>query len=109
MRVVEDHMSDTEFTVEEMVKEMAVSRSKLYLKLKALTGQSTSEFIRTVRLKRAVQLFEQSDYSVKEIMYMTGFNTSSYFSKCFKKQFGVVPSEYVKTKTRQKIKEKDGV
>ena len=96
MKVVEDHMSDTEFTVEEMVKEMAVSRSKLYVKLKALTGQSTSEFIRTIRLKRAVQLFEQSDYSVKEIMYRTGFNTSSYFSKCFKKQFGVLPSEYVK-------------
>ena len=98
IKVVEDHMSDTEFTVEEMVKEMAVSRSKLYLKLKALTGQSSSEFIRTIRLKRAVQLFDQSDYSVKEIMYMTGFNTSSYFSKCFKKQFGVLPSEYARKK-----------
>jgi len=47
------------------------------------------------RLKRAVQLFDQSDLSVKEIMHRTGFNTASYFSKCFKKQFGVIPSEYV--------------
>lgn len=105
MDVIENHMSNTEFTVEEMVKEMAVSRSKLYLKLKAITGYSTSEFIRTVRLKRAVQLFEQSDYSIKEIMYMTGFNTSSYFSKCFKKQFGVVPSDYIKN--IHKVDEKD--
>ncbi|MEM8523330.1 MAG: two-component regulator propeller domain-containing protein [Bacteroidota bacterium] len=96
--IVEDHMSDSEFNVEALVKEMYISRSKLYLKLKALTGQSTSEFMRTVRLKRAVQLLEKSDYTIKEIMYMTGFNTASYFSKCFKKQFGVVPSEYLESK-----------
>lgn len=97
MDLVEEHMGDPDFSVEMMVKEIGMSRSKLYLKLKALTDQSTSEFIRTVRLKRAVQLLESSDMTVKEIMYMTGFNTSSYFSKCFKKQFGVSPSEYLKT------------
>ena len=75
---------------------MLMSRSKLYLKIKALTGYSTSEFIRTIRLKRAVQLLEKSDYTIKEIMFMTGFNTASYFSKCFKKLYGVVPSEYVR-------------
>lgn len=96
MEIVEDHMGDPDFSVESMVKEIGMSRSKLYLKLKALTDQSTSEFIRTVRLKRAVQLLEKSDMTVKEIMYMTGFNTASYFSKCFKKQFGVAPSEYLK-------------
>ena len=95
MSIIEEHMSDSEFNVEALVKEMHISRSKLYLKLKALTGLSSSEFIRTVRLKRAVQLLEKSDYTIKEIMYMTGFNTASYFSKCFKKQFGVVPSEYL--------------
>ena len=96
MSFIEDHMADSEFNVEALVKEMHISRSKLYLKLKALTGQSSSEFIRTVRLKRAIQLLEKSDYTIKEIMYMTGFNTASYFSKCFKKQFGVVPSEYLR-------------
>ena len=96
MEIVEKHMMNTDFNVEMMVKEMGLSRSNLYLKFKELTGLSSSGFIRNVRLKRAVQLFETSDLSVKEIMYMTGFNTASYFSKCFKKQFGVIPSEYVK-------------
>ncbi|MEM6319493.1 MAG: two-component regulator propeller domain-containing protein [Bacteroidota bacterium] len=99
--LVEDHMDDSEFNVEALVKEMFISRSKLYLKIKALTGQSTSEFIRTVRLKRAVQLLEGSDYTIKEIMFMTGFNTASYFSKCFKQQFGMVPSEYVRKKGKK--------
>ncbi|MEL6592933.1 MAG: response regulator [Bacteroidota bacterium] len=96
MDLIEEHMTNPDFNVENMAREIGMSRSKLYLKLKALTGQSSSEFIRTVRLKRAVQLLESSDLTVKEIMYMTGFNTASYFSKCFKKQFGIVPSEYVK-------------
>jgi len=96
MEIVEIHMMDTDFNVEMMVKEMGYSRSNLYLKFKELTGLSSSEFIRNIRLKRALQLFEQSNRSVKEIMYMTGFNTASYFSKCFKKQFGVIPSEYVR-------------
>lgn len=95
MALVEEHMADPDFNVENMVQGIGMSRSKLYLKLKALTGQSTSEFIRTIRLKRAVQLLESSDLTVKEIMYMTGFNTASYFSKCFKKQFGVSPSDFV--------------
>ncbi|GGZ24656.1 hybrid sensor histidine kinase/response regulator [Echinicola pacifica] len=103
MEVVEANMDNPEFTVEEFVKEMGMSRSKLHLKMKSLTDQSASEFIRTVRLKRAVQLMEQSDISVKEIMYQTGFNTASYFSKCFKKQFGVSPTEYLNTRN---IKEK---
>ena len=101
MDIVEENMSNTEFSVDQLVKEMGVSRSKLYLKLKALTGQSSSEFVRTVRLKRAVQLLENSNYSVKEVMYMTGFSTASYFSKCFKRQFGIVPSEYVKQSKAQ--------
>ena len=98
IEIVEKHMMDSEFSVEMLVKEMNMSRSNLYLKIKALTGLSSSEFIRNIRLKRAVQLFEKSDLSVKEIMYMTGFNTASYFSKCFKKQFGVIPSKYVRLK-----------
>jgi len=98
MTVVEEHMEDTEFSVEILVKELGISRSNLYQKIKALTDLSTSEFIRTIRMKRAVQLLENSDLSVKEIMYQSGFNTASYFSKCFKKQFGMIPSEYVKKK-----------
>ncbi|WP_276166162.1 two-component regulator propeller domain-containing protein [Zobellia alginiliquefaciens] len=102
IEIVEKHMMNTDFNVEMLVKEMGLSRSTLYLKFKELTGLSSSEFIRNVRLKRAVQFFNQSSYSVKEIMYKTGFSTASYFSKCFKKQFGVVPSEYVKQISKKK-------
>lgn len=102
IEIVEKHMMNTDFSVEMLVKEMGHSRSNLYLKFKEITGLSSSEFIRNIRLKRAVQLFESSDLSVKEIMYMTGFNTASYFAKCFKKQFGVKPSDYVrKTKNKE--------
>ncbi|WP_303317224.1 two-component regulator propeller domain-containing protein [Flavivirga abyssicola] len=102
IEIVEKHMMNTDFNVELLVKEIGLSRSNLYIKLKDLTGLSSSAFIRNIRLKRAVQLLEQSDNSVKEIMYMTGFNTSSYFSKCFRKQFGSLPSEYVKQIKRNK-------
>ncbi|GAB1855497.1 two-component regulator propeller domain-containing protein [Flavobacteriaceae bacterium MHTCC 0001] len=98
--IVEKHMMNTDFNVEMLVKEIGYSRTNLYKKFKEITGLSSSEFIRNIRLKRAVQLFEQSDLSVKEIMYMTGFNTSSYFAKCFKKQFGVKPSEYVRQQNK---------
>lgn len=100
IEIVEKHMMNSEFSVELLVKEMALSRSNLFLKIKELTGLSSSEFIRNIRLKRAVQLLEKSDLSVKEVMYMTGFNTASYFSKCFKKQFGVIPSKYVRQADR---------
>ncbi len=103
IEIAEKHMMNTDFNVEMLVKEMGLSRSNLYLKFKELTGLSSSEFIRNVRLKRAVQLLESSDLSVKEIMYMTGFNTASYFSKCFKKQFGVIPREYVKELKKKKV------
>lgn len=102
IEIIEEHMMDTEFNVEILVKEMKFSRSNIYMKFKELTGLSSSEFIRNIRLKRAMQLLETSSLSVKEIMYMTGFNTGSYFSKCFKKQFGLLPSEYIK-----KIKSND--
>ncbi|WP_282122601.1 hybrid sensor histidine kinase/response regulator transcription factor [Algibacter mikhailovii] len=96
--IVEKHMSNTDFNVETLVQEMNFSRSNIYMKFKELTGFSSSEFIRNIRLKRAMQLLQSSGLTVKEIMYMTGFNTGSYFSKCFKKQFGVLPSEYLKNK-----------
>ena len=103
IEIVEKHMMNTDFSVEMLVKGMGHSRSNLYLKFKEITGLSSSEFIRNIRLKRAVQLFESSDLSVKEIMYMTGFNTASYFAKCFKKQFGVKPSDYVRKSKNKEV------
>jgi len=94
MEIIENGLSDSQLNVELIAKELGISRSKLYVSLKTLTGQSPNELVRTIRLKRAAQLMERGDYSIKEVMALTGFNTASYFSKCFKKQFGVLPSEY---------------
>ncbi|MEM7039319.1 MAG: helix-turn-helix transcriptional regulator [Bacteroidota bacterium] len=71
-----------------------MSRVQLHRKLKALSGQTTTEFIRTIRLKRAAQLLEQNFGTVAEVAYAVGFGNLSYFSKCFKAQFGVSPSEF---------------
>lgn len=98
IEIIDKHMTNTEFSVETLVQEIGQSRSNLYLKLKEITGLSSSEFIRSIRLKRAMQLFDTTDLPVKEVMYKTGFSTASYFSKCFKKQFGAKPSDYLNKK-----------
>lgn len=91
---VERNISNSEYTVEDLEREVGFSRMQLYRKLKALTGQSGNEFIRTVRLKRAAQLIEQNQLTIAEVTYDVGFTDLQYFRKCFKKQFGVNPSEY---------------
>ncbi len=94
LRIVEEHIDDPEFDVSALVHEVGMSRSVLYRKLKALTGQSAKEFINTIRLKRAAQLLSKKKLSISEITYMVGYNDPQYFSKCFKKQFGQTPSQY---------------
>ena len=95
--IVEDHMSDTDFSVDSFIKEIGMSRSRMHRKIRALTSQSTSEFIRTIRLKRAVSLLERSQLSIEEISYAVGFSSTAYFTKCFRIQFGVPPSEYARS------------
>ncbi len=97
LRVVEDHLSDSEFSVELMQREIGMSRMQLHRKLKALTNQSATEFIRGIRLQRAAQLLQQNDVQVAEVAYDVGFNHLSYFAKCFKEKFGVAPSDYPKS------------
>ena len=80
-----------------------MSRMQLYRKLKALTGQSANEFIRTIRLKRAAQMLEQNQLTIAEITYEVGFNDLQYFRECFKKQFGATPSEYMQKQIRDTI------
>ena len=87
-------LSDSEFKVHEFSEEMALSHSQLYRKLQALINQSPNEFIRTTRLHKAAQLLAKHSANVSEIAYEVGFNNPSYFAECFKKQFGVLPSEY---------------
>jgi len=96
LKIVEKNMSNTEFSVDKMGKELGVSRGHLYNKLVALTGKSPVEFIRLMRLKRAAQYLAKSQQSVAEIAFMVGFNDPKYFSKYFKDEFGLVPSEFAK-------------
>ena len=91
---VEENMTNSEYSVEDFGKDLGMSRMQLYRKMKALTGQSANEFIRTIRLKRAAQLIGQEHLTIAEVTYEVGFNDLQYFRDCFKKQFGVNPSKY---------------
>lgn len=94
MCFIENNISEPTLSVEELAKEVGMSRVTLYRKIKALTSQSAVEFIRTVRLKRAAQLLEQNKLNVSEVSYMVGFMDIDYFRRCFKDQFGHTPKEY---------------
>lgn len=102
MEVVERNISNSEFRVSSFVSEMNMSRSVLYRKFEALTGQSVNEFVRKIRLKRAAQLLSLNELTVSEVTYEVGFNDPQYFSKCFSKQYGMTPSDYAR-KNRKKI------
>ena len=94
--VVEAHISESDFGVEELSGEMGVHRAQLYKKLEHLTGKSPQQFIRILRLKRGKQLLEQSGMYVSEVAYQVGFNSPRIFSKYFKEEFGVTPKELAK-------------
>lgn len=95
MAIIEQYMSDENFNVETFGKEIGMSRMQLYRKLQALTGQSPSDFIRTIRLQRAAQLLSSNAGTVSQIADQVGFASHSYFSKCFQEQFGKTPSAFV--------------
>lgn len=97
--LVEKNMDNPDFSVEELSRELAMSRVHLYKKLLSLTGKSPIEFIRVLRLKRAAQLLEKSQLSVAEIAYQVGFNNPKYFTKYFKTEFGMLPSQYSQQKS----------
>lgn len=94
--VIEKNMDNVEFSAEQFAREMGMSRSGLHLKLKAITGKSTIDFIHKIRFNRACQLLKEEKYTVAEISYMVGYNTPSYFAARFKKYIGCLPTEYVK-------------
>lgn len=83
------------FKVETFCRQIGVSKSELYRKIKNLTGSSPADFMRNYRLKNALELIEKQSDNIARIAYETGFNNPSYFSKCFKKRYGLLPSEYL--------------
>lgn len=99
IEIIEEHIDDSEFSVETYSKLVGMSRVSLYNKLKSLTNHSVQEFIFVIRLKRAAQLLKESGMTVTEIAYSVGFKDPSHFSKLFKKQFGVSPKAYIKEGT----------
>jgi DNA-binding response OmpR family regulator len=93
MEAIESNMSEEDFGVEELARQVMMSRSQLHRKLIALTGQSPSEVIRNTRLLRAKDLLQKKSATPSEVAFRVGFNSHAYFSKCFKEEFGISPSD----------------
>lgn len=102
VEIMEKHMDDVEFTTDEFAREMHMSRSNLHIKMKAVTGESTNDFIRKMRFGKACKLLKEGRYTVSEISVMVGYNTPSYFATSFKKYFDCLPSEYGKKRETEK-------
>jgi signal transduction histidine kinase/ligand-binding sensor domain-containing protein/DNA-binding response OmpR family regulator len=94
--IIESHLTNPEMDIDLICVQMGMSRTRLYQKIKNITGQSTGEFIRTIRFKKAAQLMTHQDISLTEVMYSVGIQTQSYFTKAFKKEFGKTPSQFLK-------------
>ena len=90
---VESRLSDSELSIEELAADMNLSRVQLYRKVKAISGSSPVELLRTARLNRGYQLLLTTDKTISEVAYEVGFTAPSYFTKCFKDEFGISPSE----------------
>ena len=94
MDIITDNLSDEQFDVQQFSREIGMSGTQLRRKMNALTGQSPNHFIRSKRLKEAARLIREEQQTVSEAAYQSGFNSLSYFSKCFQEEFGKLPSEY---------------
>ena len=98
--IVEQNIEDPDFNVETFCRDLGMSQTNLYRKLQSILGVSGNQFIKDIRMKRAVQLLESGQHPVHEIASKVGFADANYFSKAFKKQFGVLPSAYRTPQTR---------
>jgi AraC-like DNA-binding protein len=90
---VNENIAEADLNVEHLADDMSLSRSQLYRKIKAITGMTANELIRKIRLERAKQMIENGSESISEVGFNVGFSSASYFSKCFKNEFGMLPTE----------------
>jgi AraC-like DNA-binding protein len=88
-------MTDTYLDADFLSAEMCMSKTKLYNKIKSITGQSTGEFIRTMRLQKAKEIMIHEDVFITDVMYRVGMQTQSYFTRAFKKEFGIPPTQFI--------------
>jgi YesN/AraC family two-component response regulator len=95
MKIIEQHISEEEFSIEEFVKELEMGNMQMHRKLKALTGKSASRYIRSVRLARAKKMIEEKTGNISEIAYSVGFGSPAYFARCFREEYGHPPSDFV--------------
>jgi signal transduction histidine kinase/ligand-binding sensor domain-containing protein/DNA-binding response OmpR family regulator len=95
--VIDSNLDDPDFKIDSLCREVGMSRSQLHRKLKAVIGKSTSDFVRSHRIRRAANLFDGGYGNVTEVAYAVGFKNLSYFSKSFKEVYGVQPSEYLRS------------
>lgn len=108
--VVKMNMENDRFGVSELASELGLSRSQTFRKIKAITGKSANHFIREIRLEKAVELLDEGDQTVSEISYQVGFNSPSYFNKCFHDAYGITPGDYRNhndTNTENDLKKSD--
>ena len=96
IEIVETHLKDSHFDIKLFSREMGMGRSNLFRKIKAVSGLSTNQFIRYVRLMKAAELIIHTDIRIKEVAYEVGINDLAYFREQFVKAFGVTPSDYKK-------------
>ncbi|MDD4991665.1 MAG: two-component regulator propeller domain-containing protein [Paludibacter sp.] len=96
--IIEANITKVDFQVDEFATQIGMSRSNFYRKVKGISGLTPNDFIRLVKLKKAVKLMLDGETRINEICFMVGFNTSSYFAKCFRKQFGILPKDFIKNK-----------
>lgn len=94
LEYIEKNMDNTEYAVEELSRDLGMTRMNLYRKLQSITGNTPSDFIKSIRLKRAAQLLQGSRLTMAEVADRVGFSSASYFTKCFKEMFGVTPTQY---------------
>jgi signal transduction histidine kinase/ligand-binding sensor domain-containing protein/AraC-like DNA-binding protein len=96
IKIIENSMGDNLLSVEYLASEVGMSRANLYRKLQVIINDTPVNFIKKIRLKRAAQFLKKNDIYISEVAYMTGFNNQKYFGKCFSKEYGMSPTEYIK-------------
>ncbi|RYZ49686.1 MAG: response regulator transcription factor, partial [Chitinophagaceae bacterium] len=101
---LEENLTNSQLSVEELSRHVCMSRSSLYSKLLELTGQTPVEYIRSVKLEKAAVMLEKSDMNIAQIAYSVGFSTPNYFAKSFKAKYGMLPSDYITKKRNEEGK-----
>ena len=95
MKCINENLQDPDFNVEKLTEKVGISRAQLHRKMKEITGISTGDFIRNLRLEQAARLIRENKINVTQVAYAVGFNNQTHFSTVFKKHFGMTPTEYI--------------